>query len=193
MVMLAEDRATDAPPPITWTVIPVPVQIGVSSNTSDVLMDALVAHRRVCEAADAFRDKRDEVVTFHELALPLVLGREVEWASRDPGKDGSSTTVYTFASGHPGRITKPYGRGMWCPTSIHKQAEALFGGIQLWAQRYQHNGGLPQETASEDEAAPGSARSPVPTGGTTLRSAAVVPSSGQSAAPIRVNGRDNLR
>lgn len=121
MVMLAEDRATDAPPPITWTAIPVPVQIGVRSNTSDVLMDALVAHRRVCEAADAFRDKRNEVVTFHELALPLVLGREVEWASRDPGKDGSSTTVYTFASGHPGRITKPYGRGMWRPTSIHKQ------------------------------------------------------------------------
>jgi len=150
LLTLAEERAKDVPPPITWTVIPVPVQLGVSSNTSDVLMDALVDHRRVCEAADAFRDNRPEEVTFHELVLPLVLGQEVEWTSRDPRKSGSSTTVYTFASAHPGTITKPYVRGMWRKPEIHKQAESLFPGIQLWAQRYQRNGGLPQETSFDD-------------------------------------------
>jgi hypothetical protein len=113
-------------------------------------MDALVDHRRVCEAADTFRDNREEEVTFHELVLPLVLGREVEWTSRNPQKGGSSTTVYTFASAHPATITKPYVRGMWRKADIHKQAESLFSGIQLWAQRYQRNGGLPQEAAFDD-------------------------------------------
>jgi hypothetical protein len=150
LVTLAEERAAGRPAPITWTVIPVPVQLGVSSNTSDVLMDVLVDHRRVCEAADDFRDNRPEEVTFHELVLPLVLGHEVEWTSHDPRKGGSSTTVYTFASAHPATITKPYVRGMWRKADIHKQAESLFSGIQLWAQRYQRNGGLPQEASFDD-------------------------------------------
>src|SRR6266511_3880397 len=161
MAALAAARAAGPRAPLTWTLLPVPVQLGVSSNTSDVLMDALVDHRRVREAADAFRDNRPEEVTFHELVLPLVLGREVEWASRDPRKGGSTTTVYTFASAHPGNATKPYVRGMWRKPEIHKQAESLFPGIQLWAQRYQRNGGLPQEASFDDGGdAPGPQEAP---------------------------------
>ena len=187
LLTLAEERAAGQRAPITWTVIPVPVQLGVSSNTSDVLMDALVDHRRVCEAADAFRDNRPEEVTFHELVLPLVLGREVEWASRDPRKGGSTTTVYTFASAHLGTITKPYVRGMWRKPEIHKQAESLFAGIQLWAQRYQRNGGLPQE-ASFDDGGDGAGSQETPAAGRAADRPTAQPASSPRSAPVAANG-----
>ena len=50
----------------------------------------------------------------------------------------------------PGDDNQAVRAGVWRKADIHKQAESLFSGIQLWAQRYQRNGGLPQEASFDD-------------------------------------------
>ena len=72
------------------------VQLSCRSRMTDVLLGALLDHGRVCEAADSLvdRTKHPEVVTYHEIALPLGPAEEEEW-----GK-GDTATVVPFRSTH---------------------------------------------------------------------------------------------
>lgn len=108
------------------------VQLSVRSRMTDVLLGALMDHSRVCEAADNLidRSRHPEVVTFHEIALPLGPGGEEEW-----GK-GDTTTVVPFKSLHPPVVDAEYLRTVWRPDSVHSAAFRDWANIQLWAQEY---------------------------------------------------------
>lgn len=108
------------------------VQLSVRSRMTDVLLAALVDHGRVCEAADSLvdRSRHPEVVTYHEVALPLGPGEEEEW-----GK-GETASVTPFRSLHPLAIDAEYLRGVWRPDAVHAAALRDWESIQLWAQEY---------------------------------------------------------
>jgi hypothetical protein len=108
------------------------VQLSVRSRMTDVLLSALLDHGRVCEAADNLidRGRHPEVVTYHEIALPLGPSGEEEW-----GK-GDTTTVVPFKSLHPATIDAEYLRTVWRPDSVHAAALRDWSSIQLWAQEY---------------------------------------------------------
>lgn len=108
------------------------VQLSVRSRMSDVLLSVLLDHGRVCEAADHLIDRSShpDLVTFHELALPLGPGEEEEW-----GK-GETTTVVPFKSLHPAQIDRDYIQRIWRPESVHQAALRDWAGIQAWASEY---------------------------------------------------------
>jgi hypothetical protein len=108
------------------------LQLSVRSRMTDVLLSCLLDHGRVCEAADKLvdRSRHPEVVTFHEVALPLGPGEEQEW-----GK-GDTATVVPFKSLHPAEIDAEYLRGLWRPDTLHAAAYRDWEGIQLWAQDF---------------------------------------------------------
>lgn len=108
------------------------VQFSVRSRMTDELLKALIEHGRACEAADSLvdRTRHPELVTFHEIALPLGPGDEQEW-----GK-GDTATVVPFVSQHPQQIDADYLRGVWRPDSVHAAALREWEGIQLWAREY---------------------------------------------------------
>lgn len=108
------------------------VQLSVRSRMSDVLLTALLDHGRVCERADDLIDRvqHPEIVTFHELALPLGPGEEEEW-----GK-GETTTVVPFRSLHPAQIDRDYIHQHWRPATVHRAALRDWEGIQAWANDY---------------------------------------------------------
>lgn len=107
-------------------------QLSVRSRMTDVLLAALLDHGRVCEAADHLiaRSRHQEVVTYHELALPLGPGSEQEW-----GK-GDTATVVPFVSMHPPEIDANYLRTIWRPDSVHAAALREWESIQFWAQEF---------------------------------------------------------
>lgn len=106
------------------------MQLSVKSRMTDVLFAALLDHGRVCEALDRLidRTKHPDLVSYHEVALPLEPGDEQEW-----GK-GDTTTVVPFKSGHPQDIDAPYLRTVWRPESVHAAALREWEGIQAWAR-----------------------------------------------------------
>lgn len=108
------------------------VQLSVRSRMTDVLLAALLDHGRACEAADDLidRSKHPEVVTYHELALPLGPGDEQEWGKHD------TATVVPFVSTHPPTIDAEYLRTIWRPDTVHTAALREWEGIQFWAQEY---------------------------------------------------------
>lgn len=108
------------------------VQFSVRSRMTDELLKALVDHGRVCEAADSLIDRvrHPELVTFHEVALPLGPGDEQEW-----GK-GDTATVVPFVSLHPQALDAEHLRGLWRPDSVHAAALREWEGIQHWAREY---------------------------------------------------------
>lgn len=108
------------------------VQLSVRSRMTDVLLQALLDHGRACEAADSLvdRTRHPEVVTFHELALPLGPGEEQEW-----GK-GDTATVVPFACLHPAQFDAEYLRTVWRPDSVQAAALRDWESIQQWAQEY---------------------------------------------------------
>lgn len=108
------------------------VQLSTRSRMTDRLLGALIDHGRVCEAADHLvdRTRHPEVVSFHEIALPLGPAEEQEW-----GK-GDTATVVPFKSVHPEVIDAEYLRAVWRPDSVHAAAQRDWNGIQLWAQEY---------------------------------------------------------
>lgn len=125
-----------------------PIQLSVRSRMSDVLLAALLDHGRVCEAADSLvdRTRHPEVVTYHEIALPLGPGEEQEW-----GK-GDTATVVPFKSLHPATIDAEYLRGVWRPDSVHSAAYRDWESIQLWAQEYATQSEEPHGTRQPEEA-----------------------------------------
>jgi hypothetical protein len=108
------------------------VQLSVRSRMTDVLLSCLLDHGRVCAAADDLIDraKHPELVTFHEVGLPLGPGQETEW-----GK-GDTATVVPFASAHPAQVDADYLRRRWRSTELHAAAYAAWGDVQLWAADY---------------------------------------------------------
>lgn len=108
------------------------VQLSVRSRMTDELLKALLDHGRVCELADNLIDRarHPDLVTFHEVALPLGPGDEQEW-----GK-GDTATVVPFLSRHPEQIDAEYLRGLWRPDELHTAALREWEGIQQWAREY---------------------------------------------------------
>jgi hypothetical protein len=108
------------------------VQLSVRSRMTDVLMGALLDHVRVCEAADELidRSRHAEVVSLHEVALPLGPGPEQEW-----GK-GDTATVVPFVSLHPPQVDAEYLRTRWRPENVHSAAVRDWESIQAWAQEF---------------------------------------------------------
>ncbi len=108
------------------------VQLSVRSRMTDVLLAALLDHARICEAADQLVDraKHPDLVTFHEMALPLGPGSEQEW-----GK-GDTATVVPFISVHPETIDAEYLRSVWRPETLHAAALRDWASIQSWAQEF---------------------------------------------------------
>jgi len=108
------------------------LQLSVRSRMTDILLTALLEHGRVCEAADNLidRSKHPEVVTYHEVALPLGPGSEQEW-----GK-GDTATVVPFVCLHPQEIDADYLRTKWRPESVQNAALREWENIQQWAHDY---------------------------------------------------------
>lgn len=108
------------------------VQLSVRSRMTDVLLGALVDHGRACEAADDLidRTRHPEVVTYHEIALPLGPADEQEW-----GK-GDTATVVPFKSLHPADVDSEYLRTVWRPDSVQAAAYRDWESIQAWAHEY---------------------------------------------------------
>lgn len=129
------------------------VQLSVRSRMSDALLAAMIDHVRVCEAADGLidRTRHPDLVTLHEVALPLGPGEETEW-----GKEETST-VTPLVSQHPAELDASYLRGVWRPDSIHAAALRAWGGVQHWARAYAV-GDVPNEAPAsvqyEDDEAP---------------------------------------
>jgi hypothetical protein len=121
------------------------MQISLKSRMTDILLDALLDHGRVCEAADHLidRSKHAEVVTYHEVALPLGPGNEQEW-----GK-GDTATVVPFVSLHPEIVDAEYLRTVWRPDSVHAAALREWENIQLWAHDYETPNEEPQMRSVE--------------------------------------------
>jgi hypothetical protein len=124
------------------------VQFSVRSRMTDELLKALVDHGRVCEAADSLvdRGRHPELVTFHEIALPLGPGEETEW-----GK-GDTATVVPFVSLHPREIDAEYLRGVWRSDPLHAAALREWEGIQHWAREYAAASEEPGARAPEEAA-----------------------------------------
>src|SRR5262249_26616054 len=112
------------------------VQLSVRSRMTDVLLAALIAHGVACEAADGLidRSKHPDVVTYHELALPLGPGEEQEW-----GK-GDTATVVPFTCLHPEQIDAAYLRTSWRSPAIHSAALEDWASIVAWASAYAMEG-----------------------------------------------------
>lgn len=108
------------------------VQFSVRSRMTDELLKVLIDHTRVCEAADSLidRSKHAELVTLHEIALPLGPGEETEW-----GK-GDTATVVPFVSLHPREVDAEYLRSVWRPDSVQSAAQREWENIQHWAEEY---------------------------------------------------------
>jgi hypothetical protein len=108
------------------------VQLSVRSRMTDVLLGALVDHGRVCESADNLvdRTRHPEIVTYHEIAMPLGPADEQEW-----GK-GDTATVVPFKSLHPVDVDAEYLRGAWRPDSVDAAAYRDWESIQTWANEY---------------------------------------------------------
>jgi hypothetical protein len=109
------------------------VQFSTRSRMTDRLLEALIDHARVCEAADHLidRTRHPEVVSFHEIALPLGPDEEQEW-----GK-GDTATVVPFKSLHPDVIDAEYLRHVWRPSSVHTAAQRDWDEIRIWATEFQ--------------------------------------------------------
>ena len=109
-----------------------PVQLSVRSKMTDVLLGALADHARVLEAADSIIDRarHAELVTFHEVALPLGPADEQEWGR------GDTATVVPFKSLHPAEVDGAYLRGAWRSDDLHAAAWAAWAGVQAWAGEY---------------------------------------------------------
>ncbi|MFV9506586.1 MAG: hypothetical protein AB4911_18705 [Oscillochloridaceae bacterium umkhey_bin13] len=124
------------------------VQLSVRSRMTDELLKTLLDHGRVCEAADSLidRTRHPELVTFHEVALPLGSGEEQEW-----GK-GDTATVVPLISQHPRSIDAEYLRSVWRPDSVHAAALREWEGIQLWAREYATHAEDVGAARSNDEA-----------------------------------------
>ena len=105
------------------------VQLYTRSHMTDRLLAALIDHARVCEIADTIVDraKHPELVTLHEIALPLGPGSEQEWGKSD------TATVVPFVSSHPQAIDAPYLRALWRAEALHTAALAAWPGIVAWA------------------------------------------------------------
>lgn len=108
------------------------VQLSVRSRMTDELLKALLDHGRVCEITDSLidRTRHPELVTFHELAMPLGAGEEQEW-----GK-GDTATVVPMMSLHPQAIDAEYLKSTWRYESIHAAALREWEGIQTWARGF---------------------------------------------------------
>ena len=108
------------------------IKLSVRSRMTDILLGTLIDHGRVCEAADNLIDRarHPEVVTYHEVALPLGPADEQEW-----GK-GDTATVVPFKSLHPAEVDAEYLRGVWRPDSVHAAAYRDWESIQIWAHEY---------------------------------------------------------
>jgi hypothetical protein len=121
-------------------------QLSVRSRMTDVLLQALVDHGRACEAADHLidRTRHQEVVTYHELALPLGPGAEQEW-----GK-GDTATVVPFISLHPQEIDADYLRTIWRADTVQAAALREWESIQFWAQEYAVQGDEPPQRQPEE-------------------------------------------
>lgn len=126
------------------------VQLSTRSRMTDVMLSALLDHGRICEAADTLidRTRHPEVVTYHEIALPLGPGNEEEW-----GK-GDTATVVPFHSLHPADIDAEYLRGVWRPDSVQAAAYRDWESIQLWAQEYALQSEEPAAPQLEEALAP---------------------------------------
>jgi len=123
------------------------VQLAVRSRMTDVLLAALIDHGRVCELADSLidRTRHPDLVTFHELALPLGAGEEQEWGA------GETATVVPFRSCHPETIDAEALRGLWRPEALHAAALGAWPGIQQWAREYAAQADeLPPATMPDD-------------------------------------------
>lgn len=129
------------------------VQISVKSRMTDELLRALVDHVRVCEAADQLIDRarHPEVVSLHEIALPLGPGEEREFGR------GDTATVTPLRSMHPeGEIDAAYLRGVWRPDVIHAAALRAWDGVQAWARDYaagraEEHQGEPEQPEQHEE------------------------------------------
>jgi hypothetical protein len=108
------------------------VQLSVRSRMTDVLLRAMLEHVRACEAADHLidRSRHPELVTLHEIALPLGPAGEEEWGKSD------TATVVPFHSSHPDQIDAAYLRSVWRPDSVDEAARRDWESIQLWAREY---------------------------------------------------------
>lgn len=118
--------------PLVLAGLTVVVQIAARSRMTDELLKALVDHVRACEAADDLIDraKHPDLVTLHEIALPLVAGDEAEWGS------GDTTAVIPFRSDHPETIDADYLQVSWRPGAIHAAAVNAWPAVQAWAATY---------------------------------------------------------
>jgi hypothetical protein len=108
------------------------VQLSVRSRMTDELLKALVDHVRVCEAADQLidRTRHPDVVSLHEIALPLGPGEEREFGR------GDTATVTPLASQHSQEIDANYLRGVWRPDAVHTAALRAWDGVVAWARDY---------------------------------------------------------
>lgn len=109
------------------------VQLSVRSRMTDELLKALVDHVRVCEAADQLidRERHPEVVSLHEIALPLGPGEEREFGR------GDTATVTPLKSMHPeGEIEAAYLRQVWRPDAVHAAALRAWDGVVAWARDF---------------------------------------------------------
>lgn len=124
------------------------LQLSVRSRMTDILLGSLLDHGRVCEAADSLvdRTRHPEVVTFHEVAMPLGPGEEQEW-----GK-GDTATVVPFKSLHPADVDADYLRSLWRPDPVHAAAYRDWESIQLWAQEYATQAEEPSTPRHAEEA-----------------------------------------
>lgn len=123
------------------------VQISVKSRMTDVLLAALLDHGRACEAADSLidRKKHPDLVSYHEVALPLGAGEEQEW-----GK-GDTATVVPFVSLHPAQVDAAYLRSRWRPEIVQGAALTEWASIQAWAHDYASQGDRPMDDGSGEE------------------------------------------
>lgn len=108
------------------------VQLSVRSRMTDELLKALVDHVRVCEAADQLVDRarHPEVVSLHEVALPLGPGPEREFGR------GDTATVTPLKSMHPQAVDAAYLRQVWRPDAVHAAALRAWDGVVAWARDF---------------------------------------------------------
>ncbi|NOK59145.1 MAG: hypothetical protein GFH27_549283n395 [Chloroflexi bacterium AL-W] len=109
------------------------VQLSVHSRMSERLYSALIDHMRICEIADSLvnREKHPDLVSLHEIALPLGAAGEENWGKR------STTTVIPFGSYHPSddrEIDREYIGQHWRRSDLHAAAVEQWPDIQQWAR-----------------------------------------------------------
>lgn len=111
---------------------PILIQLSVKSTMTDHLLAALLDHYRVCASADALikRDQHPELVAFHELALPLIAGKEI------PAGRGETAQIAPLRSDHPAEISKAYITSCWRKNAVQDAALAAWPGIVAWAMGY---------------------------------------------------------